>query len=111
MFLISKPCKEAIMDIQLLKKRFPDFETALYKEIMQHGALREVKEGETLLRMGQTIRYIMLIVEGVVKIYRMDGSGNEFFIYYISAGQACSLSLIAGARRRPSEVLAKAVTD
>lgn len=99
------------MDIQTIKRCFPDFDTSLYNEIVQHGALREIKEGEIIMRMGQTIRYIILVLEGMVKLYRKDGNGGEFFIYYINAGQACVLTLIAGARRRPSEVLAKAETD
>ena len=48
------------MDIQTLKNLFPDLEEELYEEILQHGTVRKVKEGETLLRVGQTIRSTIL---------------------------------------------------
>jgi len=99
------------MDIQLLKKLFPDLEVPLYNEMLQHGTVRHIKEGETLLRVGQTIRSTILIIEGLIKLYREDEEGNEFFIYYLNAGQACSLSMVCAARHKTSEVLAKAVTD
>lgn len=99
------------MDIQTLKKIFPNLEEALYEEMLQHGTIREVKEGDTLLRVGQTIRSTILILEGVVKLYREDDEGNEFFIYHLNAGQACSLSMVCAAKHEMSEVLARALTD
>ena len=99
------------MDILILKKLFPNFEEGLYKELLAHGTLKEVKAGETLLKVGQTIRSTMLIIDGLVKLYREDDEGNEFFIYHLNAGQACSLSMICATRHETSEILAKALTD
>jgi CRP/FNR family transcriptional regulator len=99
------------MDLNNLKKCFPNFEEGLYNEIIRHGTIKEVKAGETLLRVGQTIRSTMLILKGVVKLYREDDEGKEFFIYHIDAGQACSLSMVCAAKHETSEVLAKALTD
>lgn len=99
------------MNKELLKKLFPGLEEELYEELMEHGNIKEVKEGDTLLRLGQNIRSTILILEGVVKLYREDDDGNEFFIYHLNAGQACSLSMVCSTRQETSEVLAKAVTD
>ena len=99
------------MDIQSLKKLFPNLEEELYEEMLQHGTIREVNEGETLLRVGQTIRSTILILKGLVKLYREDDEGNEFFIYHLTAGQACSLSMVCATKHETSEVLAKALTD
>ncbi len=99
------------MDKKTLKELFPHLEEGLYNELMEHGTLKEVKAGETLLKVGQTIRSTMLIVHGLVKLYREDDDGKEFFIYHLDAGQACSLSMVCAAQHQTSEVLAKAVTD
>ncbi len=99
------------MDAFQLKNIFPDFEIALQEEMLERGIIKEVKAGETLLKVGQTIRSTMLIVEGLVKLYREDSEGKEFFIYHLDAGQACSLSMVCAAKQETSEVLAKAVTD
>ncbi len=99
------------MNIQTLKTLFPNLEEGLYNEIIKQGTVKEVKAGETLLKVGQTIRSTMLIIDGLVKLYREDDEGKEFFIYHLDAGQACSLSMVCAAKHETSEVLAKALTD
>ena len=99
------------MEINKLKQLFPDLEEQLIEEILKHGTIKEVQAGETLLRVGQTIRSTMLVIDGLVKLYREDEEGNEFFIYHLDAGQACSLSMVCTAKHETSEVLAKALTD
>ena len=99
------------MDSNNLKHLFPDLEEDLYREIIEHGTIQEVKAGETLLKVGQNIRSTMLILDGIIKLYREDDEGKEFFIYHLDAGQACSLSMVCAAKQETSEVLAKALTD
>ena len=94
-----------------LAQLFPTLEAPLLEELEKYGTVKEVKAGETLLRVGQTIRSTILILDGLVKLYREDDQGKEFFIYHIDAGQACSLSMVCSARHETSEVLAKALTD
>ena len=99
------------MDVNQIRNIFPNLEEGLYHEILKHGIIKEVKAGDTLLKVGQTIRSTMLIVEGLIKLYREDDGGKEFFIYHLDAGQACSLSMVCAAKNETSEVLAKALTD
>lgn len=99
------------MDTEILKKLFPTLEEQLIEELIMHGTIKEVKAGDTILKVGQTIRSTMLIVDGLVKLYREDNEGKEFFIYHLDAGQACSLSMVCAANHETSEVLAKALTD
>lgn len=99
------------MESKELKRLFPILEEGLSKEIIKHGTIKNVKAGDTILKVGQTIRSTMLILDGVIKLYREDMEGNEYFIYHLNAGQACSLSFICAAKHETSEVLAKAVTD
>ncbi|HEX5153377.1 MAG TPA: Crp/Fnr family transcriptional regulator [Parafilimonas sp.] len=99
------------MNKELLKKLFPGLEEELYEELMEHGNIKEVKAGNTLLRVGQTIRSTMLLLEGSIKLYREDDEGKEFFIYSLNPGQACSLSLVCSMQQPSSEILAKALTD
>lgn len=99
------------MDIKELEQLFPNLEAELYDALLLHGTIKKIKAGETLLRVGQNIRSTILIIEGVVKLYREDDDGNEFFIYHLNAGQACSLSMVCSTKQENSEVLAKTVTD
>jgi len=99
------------MDAALLRNKFPGLEDGLYADMIHYASVHEVKAGDTLLRVGQTIRSTMLILNGLVKLYREDAEGKEFFIYHLDAGQACSLSMVCAANHETSEVLAKAITD
>jgi CRP/FNR family transcriptional regulator len=99
------------MDINEIKKLFPNLDDELYKEMEEQATVKHVKAGDTLLKVGQPIRSTLLILDGIVKLYREDEEGKEFFIYHLNAGQACSLSLVCAAKHETSEVLAKALTD
>jgi CRP/FNR family transcriptional regulator, anaerobic regulatory protein len=92
-------------------KYFPSFEKSLAEEINKHGEIRTFKSGEFLMRTGQYIRSTMLVLDGLIKIYREDEEGNEFFMYYIEGGNACALSMICALKQDTSEITAKAVMD
>ena len=47
----------------------------------------------------------------MVKIYREDDEGNDFFIYYLEPGQACALSMVCASRQQTSEIMAVAIKD
>lgn len=99
------------IDTATLHSLFPTLELPLVEELLQQGTIKTVPAGERLLRMGQPIRSTMLILDGLVKLYREDEDGNEFFIYHLDAGKACSLSLVCAAKQETSEVLAIALTE
>jgi CRP/FNR family transcriptional regulator len=92
-------------------QHFPFFEKDLVEGISKHGEIRTFKEGEFLMRTGQYIRSTMLVLEGLIKIYREDDEGNEFFMYYIDGGEACALSMICALKQDTSEITAKAVMN
>ncbi len=94
-----------------IRELFPDLEKALYEEILQHGEIREIPAGTPLLRIGQTIRSTMMVLDGTVKLYQEDEEGNEFFMYHIQPGQACAVSMVCSYRQEQSQVMAKALTD
>ncbi len=94
-----------------LKSIFPGLEPELLEQISEGAELREAKEGETLISTGQYIRSTMLLLDGLVKVYREDDEGNEFLMYYLEPGEACALSILCAAQQEKSQILAKAVKD
>jgi CRP/FNR family transcriptional regulator, anaerobic regulatory protein len=99
------------MEPTTLPLLFPTFEKELQQEIQEQGEIRYFKAGEQLMRTGQYFRSTMLILDGLVKIYREDEEGNEFFMYYLRPGQACALSMVCAAEHKPSAIMAKTVKD
>ena len=94
-----------------IQKHFPSFEPALIDQLVHTGELREFPAGEMLMKTGQYFRSTMLIIDGLIKVYREDEEGNEFFIYHLQAGQACALSMICAAKHESSQIMAKTATD
>ncbi|MDZ4845804.1 MAG: Crp/Fnr family transcriptional regulator [Chitinophagales bacterium] len=94
-----------------IDRLFPQLETELRAEINGSSAFKEVKEGEVLMQTGQYIKSSVLLLSGLLKVYREDAEGNEFFMYHIEPGTACALSMLCAARNEKSQIKMKAVTD
>lgn len=90
---------------------FQDLEEPLRKELQEKGRLVQATPGTTLLQTGQNIRSTMIVLDGLVKLYREDNQGSEFFMYYLEPGDGCALSLICDRTHRASSITARAVTD
>jgi len=73
--------------------------------------IREIPAGELLMRTGQNIRSTTIVTRGLVKIFREDEEGGEFFMYYLGPGQACALSMICATKQETSQIMARAMND
>jgi CRP/FNR family transcriptional regulator len=99
------------MSTTQLQTLFPGFESDLRDEIDVRSDIRYFKAGDELMKTGQYFRSAMLILDGLVKVYREDDQGNEFFMYYLQPGEACALSMVCALKQEASEIMAKAVKD
>lgn len=97
--------------LDLIHHKFPRLEQPLLQEIAREGTIKPLPAGEEALRTGQYIRSTVLVLDGLVKVYREDDDGNEILMYYLEGGDACALSMMCTARNEQSQVLAKAVSD
>ncbi len=80
-------------DYKLLEKHFPLFEPALIKAISSEGKIAELKEGDEMIREGQYIKSLPLLLEGVVQVCRLDAEGRELLLYYLNPGEVCTMAL------------------
>ena len=94
-----------------IARHFPSLEKELIHEIIKVADVKTLTEDEVLMRTGQNIRSAILVLEGLVKIYREDDQGNEFFMYYLDPGKACAISLVCALGQETSGLMAKAVTN
>lgn len=94
-----------------LTAKFPSLEKELIAEIMKVADVKTLAAGAVLMRTGQNIRSALLVLDGLVKIYREDGQGDEFFMYYIDSGKACAVSLVCALGKETSGLMARAVTE
>ncbi|MFM6947584.1 MAG: Crp/Fnr family transcriptional regulator [Aquirufa sp.] len=90
---------------------FKQFEPELMKKIQQVGLVRKFKADEYLMKTGQNIRSAVLVLSGIIKVFREDDEGNEVFMYNIHPGEACAISMTCAVRNLSSQVMAKALVD
>lgn len=87
------------------------FEPELLSEIEQKGKIVSVKEGDVVLDIGQTVRLIPLLLNGILKITRVDDTGKELLLYYVHANESCAMTFTCCMQQYPSEIKATAETD
>lgn len=90
---------------------FPELEEALVEELLEKGRIVHIDAGATLLKAGQNIRNTIIVLEGLVKLYRENDEGSEFFMYHLHPGDTCALSLVCDRTFRASAVTARAVSN
>lgn len=99
------------MTEEIIARHFPMLEKELVQEILQVAVNKTISDGQLLMRTGQNIRSAILVLDGLVKVYREDDQGNEFFMYYLDAGKACAISLVCALGKETSGLMAKAISD
>jgi CRP/FNR family transcriptional regulator len=91
---------------EIVKKRFPFFESGLRDAIMEEGTYRKFAAGEELMREDQFIRSFPIVISGLIKVCRTDEAGNELLLYYLRPGEVCTVTLICCMDRTRSRVKA-----
>lgn len=87
------------------------FEPELVKALDKNARLVEVKAGETILEIGQTVRTMPIILSGTVKVSRIDEDGKELLLYYVNPNESCAMTFTCCMQQYPSEVKAVAEED
>jgi CRP/FNR family transcriptional regulator len=87
------------------------FEEALIKEMFQFGELKHFQEGDVIMDFGKYIRMMPLVLKGTIKVSRMDETGREILLYYISNTESCSMAYSCCMEAKKSEVRAIAEDD
>jgi len=87
---------------------FPNFQKSqdFSDELLAVGQVMEVTAGTILMNVGDYIRVIPFLMEGLLKIYREDAQGNEILLYYIKSGESCVISITAALKNEKSSIKA-----
>ena len=90
---------------------YSTFEPALLQEMQQFGEIKNFKEGDIVMDYGKYIRMMPLVLEGTIKVFRMDENGKEILLYYLSSTESCSMAYSCCLETKKSEVKAIAEDD
>ena len=86
-------------------------EPQLLQEIQQFGIIQHFKEGDLIMDYGKYIRMMPVVLNGTIKVYRLDEEGREILLYYLSSSESCSMAYSCCIEAKKSEVKAIAEDD
>jgi CRP/FNR family transcriptional regulator, anaerobic regulatory protein len=87
------------------------FEPDLLKEIKNKAIPMSVKAGDTIIKAGQMIKIMPIILSGTIKVSRIDEDGNELLLYYVTSNESCAMTFTCCMQHHESEINAVAEED
>lgn len=87
------------------------FEPALVEEMMKSGEVREYAEGDLIIDYGRLVRSFPIVLKGVVKVMKIEDTGRELLLYYLTALENCSMAYSCCMESKKSEIKAIAEDD
>ena len=98
--------------IETLQSNFGHlFEEELLLEISKVGKHFNVNSGETLMELGSKVRNMPLLVNGAIKVFRLDDDYREQILYFLERGDTCAMTLNCCVANSQSEIKAVAEFD
>jgi len=98
--------------IETLRSNFGHlFEEELLIEISKVGKHLNVNVGETLMELGSKVRNMPLLVNGAIKVFRLDDDYREQILYFLERGDTCAMTLNCCVTNSQSEIKAVAEFD
>ena len=100
------------MNNDLLQQKFAhSLDEDLITEISKNGILKIFKKDDIIIDINQSLNFIPLLLIGDIKIIREDKDGNELLIYFLEAGETCTMSLTCCLGTTKSKIRAVAEKD
>jgi CRP/FNR family transcriptional regulator len=97
------------MELEELKEKLPNItDPNLLEAMLKFGTVHVFQQDKIITEPGQFIKMVPIILDGAIKIMRMDEDGKELFLYYLEPGETCALSLTCCSASKPSEIKAVA---
>lgn len=93
------------LDLSEIKPYLPTFNSELLQEIANNSIIQDVPAGMEILKEGQYVKMIPIVLEGLVKVITRTEE-KELLLYYIGSMQSCIMSFSAGLTNSPSRIFA-----
>lgn len=78
-------------DVGFIKELSKDARATLWRETR----LQHARKDQTLVRQGDTLSSVFLLLDGVLRVYTITAEGKEATLYQLREGEVCLLSLNA----------------
>ncbi|MDX2305920.1 MAG: Crp/Fnr family transcriptional regulator [Microscillaceae bacterium] len=95
---------------EYLRKKLSFFHPDLLAEIEQAASVKEIPKDTEILREGQFIKIIPIVLEGLVRVFTRH-EDKELLLYYIKPAESCIMSFSASLQNETSRVFALTEED
>jgi CRP/FNR family transcriptional regulator len=94
-----------MIEPDMLRKIDPFLGEEFLHELSTSALLKEIPAEAEIMREGQHVKMVPLVVKGLVKVFSRH-EDKEFLLYYIRPNEGCIMSFIAGLKGQPSKIFA-----
>jgi CRP/FNR family transcriptional regulator len=88
-----------------IREIFSNLSTDLIDEIISVSTEKEIPENTVVVREGQYVNSVPIVVKGLVKVFTRN-EDKELLLYYIKPAESCIMTFDAGLKNAPSKVYA-----
>lgn len=82
------------------------FENELIQEIDKYKVVKKYHQNDVIIEVGDQLESVPFILEGAIKILKEDKNGEELLLYYLEAGDTCSMTISTGMGKNKSKIRA-----
>lgn len=94
-----------MLDFKSLQAKFSYLSPDLLKEIIEHSPIQSFDSQTELVREGQYIKVIPIVISGIVKVFTRTDE-KELLLYYILPDQSCIMSFSSALHNAKSKIVA-----
>ncbi|OEJ98923.1 Crp/Fnr family transcriptional regulator [Flavivirga aquatica] len=98
-------------NVLLLEKFNHILDENIINEINHVGIVKQFQKNDIIIDINQPMNYIPLLLSGNIKILREDNLGDDLLIYFLEAGETCTMSLTCVMGSSKSKIRAVAEKD
>lgn len=109
-FIKPNPFRIAMADKKDIPRSLSLLNQELVTELMEHSETKDIPKNTQILRAGQFVKVIPIVLNGLIKVYtRYDD--KELLLYYIKPDESCIMSFSASQKNEKSAVFAVTEED
>ena len=100
------------MENELVYQKFRHIlDESLIEEIIAVGVFKQFLKDDIIIDVGMPLKHIPLLLSGSIKILRGDDEGDDLLIYFLEAGETCTMTLACCMGTTKSKIRAVAEKD
>lgn len=84
-------------------------DSTLLKKLKKEGTIKKFSPDTVIIDENDYIRFVPIVLNGSIKVFKLDEEGREMLLYYIKPGESCVMSFLGATCNGTSKI--KAVVE